>query len=61
MLEAAGGSAVLIDSRSVAHQVARTDHDIVSYELDVPSIDDADIIDGAIYEILRYVAREGEQ
>ncbi len=34
----------------------RTDHDIVSYELDVPSVDDADIIDGAIYEILRYTA-----
>lgn len=38
----------------------RSDHDVVSYELDVPNVDDADIIDGAIYEILRFVARQGE-
>lgn len=34
----------------------RSDHDLVCYELPVPALDDADIVDGAVYEILRYVA-----
>ena len=40
---------------------SRSDHDIVSYEFDVPSIDDADITEGALYELLRFVAAFGDQ
>ena len=38
---------------------ARTDHDLVCYEFEVPSIDDADITTGALYEIMRFVAAQG--
>ena len=40
---------------------ARTDHDLVCYELEVPSIDDTDITTGALYEIMRFVASTGAQ